>query len=426
MTKRSILIQALLMILFFICSSNSIAAQTMSWQEIVRLTKKHNIDLIVAEKEIEIARRQRSITKSGQNPKLSTGVSLRKSRDLSAASSSDSEQFSLDLSYLIYDGDKTRYNLLAEEEAIKYYENNYLVTESNTRLELRAGFCALLQSQELIKLTEAISKRRQQQLALVQLRYKAGLEHRGSLLTAEANYKKAIFELNQAKRNLIINQKSFVNVIGVTSNYKVDLEFDVGLQTKTEITPDFEKIVMNIPLFRTILFRKNQANYNTEALKGNYLPRIYASAGTGKDISALNENNFVYDDWSVGVNFSYDIFDGDKRDNELVKSQIQLVQNEWTLKKSFRDILLTMESVWTAFINAVDEELVSQSFVTASEERSTIAEAQYSSGLISFDNWTIIEDALINSQKKYLNARINTLISEAKWIQAKGGVLDEI
>ncbi len=60
----------------------------------------------------------------------------------------------------------------------------------------------------------------------------------------------------------------------------------------------------------------------------------------------------------------------------------------------------------------------------ATEERSKIAQAQYSIGLVTFDNWTIIEDNLVKAKNNYLDAQAAALLAEAKWIQAKGETLE--
>jgi outer membrane protein TolC len=62
--------------------------------------------------------------------------------------------------------------------------------------------------------------------------------------------------------------------------------------------------------------------------------------------------------------------------------------------------------------------------LTATEERSKIAQAQYSIGLMSYDNWTIIEDDLVSAKKNLLNAQAAALLAEANWILAKGETLE--
>ena len=57
--------------------------------------------------------------------------------------------------------------------------------------------------------------------------------------------------------------------------------------------------------------------------------------------------------------------------------------------------------------------------------RAEIGEAQYSNGLISFDDWIIIEDSLVKTRKDFLDARISALAAEAVWFQAKGEVLTD-
>jgi len=60
----------------------------------------------------------------------------------------------------------------------------------------------------------------------------------------------------------------------------------------------------------------------------------------------------------------------------------------------------------------------------AAIERAKIAEAQYSTGFTTFDDWIIIENALVDAKKAYLEAQASALIAEADWIQAKGETLE--
>ena len=60
----------------------------------------------------------------------------------------------------------------------------------------------------------------------------------------------------------------------------------------------------------------------------------------------------------------------------------------------------------------------------AAQERARIAEAEYSTGFITYDDWTIIEDNLVSAKINHLNAQANALLAEANWIQAKGETLE--
>jgi outer membrane protein TolC len=85
---------------------------------------------------------------------------------------------------------------------------------------------------------------------------------------------------------------------------------------------------------------------------------------------------------------------------------------------------LTLEQKLNPLKDAAARVSVQQEYLAAAEERARIAEQQYSVGLVTFDNWTIIEDNLVRAKSTYLDAQALALLSEAKWIQAKGETLE--
>ncbi len=95
-------------------------------------------------------------------------------------------------------------------------------------------------------------------------------------------------------------------------------------------------------------------------------------------------------------------------------------------EKSGRDqVIFALEEAWTQFQDAVDKISVQKKYLEAAEERAKIAKAQYSTGLISFDNWIIIEDKLVENKKTFLDSQANMLVAEAKWVKAKGGGFED-
>ena len=87
-------------------------------------------------------------------------------------------------------------------------------------------------------------------------------------------------------------------------------------------------------------------------------------------------------------------------------------------------MVLNLAQAWNDLQNAQDTLLVSQKFLEANEERARIASAQYTSGLIDFNAWSIIEDNLVSTRKQMLNASSSLWLAEASWIKAQGGGLN--
>ena len=87
-------------------------------------------------------------------------------------------------------------------------------------------------------------------------------------------------------------------------------------------------------------------------------------------------------------------------------------------------MIFTLANTWTQLQNTTDNVAVQKKSLDATEERAKIAEAEYSIGLLSYDNWIIIENNLVSAKKSYVTAQNAALVAEANWVQAKGGTLD--
>jgi len=130
--------------------------------------------------------------------------------------------------------------------------------------------------------------------------------------------------------------------------------------------------------------------------------------------------------WSAGVRVSFPIFEGGSRLAKTSKAKSQLRQAQADERSGRDGVILTLEETWKSFQDAGDTVLVKKKFLEAAQERAKIANTQYSQGLITFNDWVIIEDNLVNATKTYLNAQADSLIAEANWIQAKGGILEYV
>ena len=157
--------------------------------------------------------------------------------------------------------------------------------------------------------------------------------------------------------------------------------------------------------------------------KADFFPKIYANATTGTTNSDWRPDEDTYA-WSVGVSVSLPIFEGGKRIAKVSKAKAGLNKAQADERSGRDSIIFTLEETWTEFQNAADKVSVQRKYLEAAKERAKIANAQYSTGLTSFNDWIIIEDNLVNAKKSFLNAQANVLVNEANWIQAKGGTLD--
>ena len=396
------------------------AEEIFTWEECVKIAKKNHPDLVSAREKLNQAKANKAITTSNLLPQIDSSLSEKTSKT-ATKDKTDTYSYGITGKQLLFDGLKTPYDIAQAKEEIKSSQFNYEVTSSNVRLRLRAAFVKLLRAQELLSITEEIALRRKQNAELVKLRYQAGREHRGSLLTAEANLAQAEFEISQAKRNIKLAQRRLNKELGRTKFVPVRVKGNFGILYSDRERLDFENLAEGNPFLQELITQKEAARLGLKSAKADFFPQIYANTSYGKTASDWPPDR---EEWSVGVSLSLPIFEGGRRRAVVSQSRAKFNQVQAEERSGRDSVILTLEETWTELQDTIDKVRIEKKFLEAAEERANISQAQYSSGLIPFDNWIIIEDDLVKAKKSFLDARANALIAEANWIQAKGGTLD--
>lgn len=392
----------------------------LTWQDCVREAKENHPDLVSAGEQIYQAESDKAITKSTYLPQISSDAAGKTSKT-AGKDSAETYSYGVSAKQLLFDGFKTAQDIAAAFANIKSAQYNYNVTSSDVRLRLRTAFVELLKAQELEDITEDIAKRRKQNLDLVQLRYEAGREHKGALLTSGADLARAEFEVTQAQRDISLSQRKLTKELGRSQKAQIKAEGNFEIAYVDEV-PDFESLTDNTPFLRQLIAKKDTAGFGLKSAEAEFFPEVYANLSAGRTASKWPPDK---DEWSGGLSLSFPIFEGGSRIAKVDKARAKLNQTEADRRSGHDSIILTLEQTWKELQDAIDKVKVQQKFLEAAQERAKITQAQYSIGLVSFDDWSIIEDNLVQAKKAFLDAKANALIAQANWIQARGGTLDD-
>ena len=413
----------LFVLLLSACLTTQVMAEeTLTWEDCVREALKNHPDLVSGKEKVKQAEADKDITSSAMLPQVTSEVSGNRSKT-EGESEIDTYSYRVRGNQLLFDGFKTSSDKKAATETVTAQRYNYDVISSNIRLNLRKAFTSLLRAQELISLTEEIAKRRRQNVELVQLRYEAGREHRGALLTAEADLAEAAFEVAQAKRNLSVAHRELSKELGRKELLPVTVEGAFDITEVNRERPDFDFIADSTPFLKELISQKEATRLGLKSAKADFFPQVYLNASFGETDSDWPPRD---NEWSAGLTLSFPIFEGGSRIARVAKAKSQLRQLQ-AEERSGRDVvILTLEETWKTLQDAIDNVSVRRKFLEANQERAKIASAQYSTGLITFDDWIIIENNLVNAKKAHLNAQANLLVAEANWFQAQGGTLEYV
>lgn len=421
--KKNIMPQEIF--LFIIILFNSVvtlpasAQETLTWSDCLAEAKKNHPDLISAVESVNQKKAAREVTGSGLFPQTSADLDI--SRAKTSSTTANSYSYGVSGTQLIFDGMKTSSAIKAASENVAAAEANYRFTSTEVRLNLRSAFVSLLKIQELVKVAEDIVKIRRDNLALIRLRYESGLEHRGALLTAEANFAGAGFELAQAKRGVEFIQRQLTKELGRKEFIPIAVAGDFTVRETAVEKPDFDALVKDNPSVLNALAQKNAASFGVQSARANFFPTVSGAAGTGESGSAWPPDN---NRWNAGVSVSLPLFEGGLKTAQLAQARAAYKQAEADERSTRDTVVVSLERTWTALQAALETVEVRRKSLAASEERSRIAQAQYSTGFIAFDDWIIIENTLVEAKKSYLEGQANALLAEAAWIHAKGETLE--
>lgn len=396
------------------------AEDILTWEECVRQAKKNHPDLVSASEKVKQAKADLDIDISGMSPQITSGASGKRGKTVTGKTKNT---YSYDITgqQLIFDGFKTSSDISNALKTIQAQEYNYNVASSNIRLNLRNAFVGLLRAQDLTSLTEQIAERRKQNLELIELRYEAGREHRGSLLTSDADFAQAKFEVAQAQRSISLAQRNLSKELGLDKMRSLRVKGEYSIKGDYSLTPDIENLANTTPFLKELIAKKEAARYNLQSEKSDFFPEVYLNMSIGRTGSSMLPRD---KEWLAGMSISFPLFEGGSRIAEVTKAKSQFDQAKAEERSGRDSVLVTLESTWKDLKDADANLAVKRKFLEAAEERAKITGAQYATGLVSFDDWVIIEDNLVNAKKNYLNAQANLLLTEAFWIQAIGGTLD--
>ncbi|MBN1928724.1 MAG: TolC family protein [Chlorobiaceae bacterium] len=415
--------RVLVVTLFFAClpHASALAVETLDWSQCLAEAAAHHPDLRSAAESVRQAEAQRKIVRGGLLPSVSASAGGRRSGSTDAAARG-AWSYGVNASQLLYDGAKTSSQVKSATETLKSSRYGEESVSVDTRYALRTAFVQLLTAQQQVSLAEEIMTKRKQNLRLIELLYKSGTENIGSLSKARADLAEAEFEVSQARRALELAQVVLGTQLGRHSPGQIRVTGQFTAKEPTRQSPDFDRIAKESPAYLNLTAQKDAAGYSLQAARSAFMPSVYLSTGFGN--SAFRQLPPDRTDWQAGIDVSVPIYAGGSGRAGVARATAVVNQLSADEQSLYLSLMRSLAQAWKNFRDAAGNVDVQKKYLAAASERARIADAQYSAGLVSFNDWTIIEDNLVNAKKSYLNAQSNLLTAEAAWVQAKGGKLE--
>ena len=409
-------------LIFFSLVPLSAAPLQLDYVTALKNLAQNNRELIAARKNVQTAQYNYRAAYAGFLPQVTAGMNYTQGNSATtaqlAAVSNKYELYSasLGVSQNIFSGLSDYYKIKIARASAELSEANFRQTAARTTYEFKAAWAQLSLAKKQHELALETQKRRQENMKMISLRFSSGTENKGSLLLAQSYRAQADRDVNQSLR--------------LKTNAETELKRVLGLDDKAELTvtgaPEVKnppesaellQLARNTPEYRQALAQELNAEATADQSISPFFPTLTASGSLFRQGPTFIPEG---DRWSVNVGVTYPLFSGGKDYYTLKanKSAHDAAKQNREAVEAMR--VSKLQQALQAYRAAVENARVSESLLGASTVRAQIARVKYMSGLLSFDQWDIIENELITRQKDALQTRYDLEIAQAAWEQTRG------
>lgn len=411
-------------LLLFVLFSLPLAAEqlTLDFKAALKVVAESNTDLQVARKNMQTADFNYRGAYAGFMPQLSAGLNYTQGNSATTAqlaNQSSTYQLysaSLGISQSIFSGLSDYYKIKIARASTELAQARFTEVAARVAYELKAVWAQLSLAKRQHELALETLRRRRDNLRMIELRFSGGTENKGSVLLATSYRAQAERDVNQALRKKLEAETELKRVLALPQDQEVSVE---GLPEIKNPPENFSlsEAAQKTPEYRQALAQELNAEATADQSIAPFFPTLTASGSLFRQGAEFFPQG---DRWSVNVGVSYPIFSGGK-DYYQLKANKSAFEAAKQNRKSIESLRVSkLQQALQSYRAAGENSTVSASLLEASTVRAQIARVKYLSGLLTFDQWDIIENELIARQKEVLQTRYDLEIGQALWEQLLG------
>lgn len=416
----------LLIVSIFLLPAFSAAQEVpLSLGEAVSIAIRDNRDIRLKAEDIKKVKAELSEAHAGLFPELSFTGSW---KDVRGFYAKDAAQVSTQaaLKHYLYSGGKVI-------NTIKYSEYGVTVAEAlldkaklETALSVQKAFYTHLLAMELSGLNKKILDNAKAHLISLDARYNKGEASQFDIL----NIKKSLSNIEEAYESSLNQMESSLsllrNLLYLEESVKIKPDGRFIYETK-DIAYDeaFLKAMKNRPEIRQYEAQEQADKKSIEIAKADTRPSIYASweyFSNSLTQRTFNPGKGWNDSNTVGLTFSWPVFDGWAAKAKVEQAIIDLKETQLTKQKLAGDIALELKDAYIVLKDSIAAIKTSDSDLLVYTEILSVTKQKYNQGIASLLD---LDDARLSFEVSLFNqkqAAYDYIIAGANFDKAAGGI----
>lgn len=399
------------------------AGAAMTWNDCVRMAAERNPDLRAARETYHASEHTAKAAFGGYYPQVSLDLTGSKGNNYTLSTLSgngvpfgNNVTASLTATQNLFKGFGDR-ALVAQGRADREASSSAIdVTRAEVSYSLKSAFAGLLYAQDADGLARRIIARREENRQMVELRFESGVENRGSAMMAAALVGQARYERTVARNAIRVSQEQLAAAMGLDDAEGIAIKGPLPTAAPKE-EPDFRALAYRHPERHQAIAEEESQRAGVSIAKSRFFPSvdvIGAVSTQGEGWAPDTGRN------SIGVSVSLPVFSGGTDYYNYKSAVASYGASAYDRLSTEQGLMPALKQAWARYVEAVEKLKVDQAFLAAAEVRAEIARNKYNNGLMSFENWDIVENDLITKQRTALASERDRAVAEAVWELAQG------
>lgn len=348
--------------------------------------------------------------RAAQIPNVSAAGAFQRNAD-EVSTNGRNEAWSVDITarQVLYAGGGIAASVRGQKLALEAAVLDLRSVINDALLGVRTRFFTVLLARERIKVQEQNIELLQRQLQDVRNRYEAGTVSNFEVLRSEvalANAQPALISarndhrlaIEELRQSLGYTEASDANVakvpefLGTLEFRPASFELRSALSTAREQRPDLQRLAR----------LGEAAEQRVVASRSGYLPTVSAFGSYDWRRAPVSSNKSSLDGWTVGLQSSWDIFDGRATAGRVAQARSLVEQSRLAVAEAQLGVDVEVRRAISTFQQATELAEASKKVVEQAEEAVRLANARYTAG-------TATQLDVLTSQVELTTARLNQL-----------------
>ena len=397
-----------------------LAAEQLDLTQCLAEARANNPDLRAGSSEVEKAHYQIDEARSAFRPQVSAKAEATHANVSAPAISGEQYSYGISVSQSLFAGFRDEATLQQREDVSVATQARQEQVAAQVAYETRTTFVEQLYAQQLIEVQRTAAARRRENVRLVILRFNGGRENKGAVLKSEATSGLANVEENQAVRQLEVARGKLARALGRRSLGDALVKGDLN-PSAVAVPTDLAAIIAETPAHREAQASLSAAKAAVKAAYAANYPDLSAFA------SATRSGKWPPEDtrFAVGLSVTVPLYSGGAQTARVRTVTAESAKVEANVQSSDLSAQSDLLVALTEVQNAKERANAQADILGAAKLQAEIARNQYNLGLITFQEWDLIESGLIDAERTLLLSRRNAALANAAWNKAQGRGFDE-